>query len=1466
MRKNILMATAAIIVTVAATALWKLWLSPTRIAFVNYQIISLGEINRANDNSFIKISDVSTDNLSDLQGFDMIFMNGMGLRITEAQREELTEISKKVPFLTLNATNPANNINSVEDVDQEFLKQYSRNGGRKNYRNMLLYVRKFVDGKKFKAEEPDVVAPRENHLIYHFDLSDANKEDRGFESIAEYNAYLKENKLWNEAAPRIIITGAMGEPSAIAKAFEASGNMVYCINSLQRMVMANQIDSINPSAVINMAHGRMGDYMVDYLKKQNIPLFITLNVNKLQDDWEADKMGMNGGFLSQSVVTPEIDGAIRPFVLFAHQEDDNGLRHVVAIPDRLETFVKSVNNFVKLKKKANSEKRIAIFYYKGPGQSAMSAAGMEVGPSLFNLLVSLKKEGYNVEGLPQTAKELETLIQNRGKIFGTYAKGAQEKFIREAAPAMVSREQFEQWTKGWISQEALDEMKVINGEFPGEQMSNGEQLALARLQFGNVVLLPQGAAAAGADTFKIVHGANVAPPYAYIASYLWTKNAFKADALIHFGTHGSLEFTPRKQVALSSNDWPDRLVGELPHFYVYTIADVGEAMIAKRRSYAVTQSHLTAPFLESNLRTTYNRLTESLNAYNKALENENKAEQERTAQKVRNLSIELGISRELRLDTTTNGPAYVEEDIERIESFAEELVNEKITGQLYTLGTAYEPTRITSSVYAMATDPIAYSVLALDKIKGRAKNDVEKHKLYFDSRYMMPAKNLVGQLLNNPSICNDQMVIKTAGITADELAEARKIAESNNGQDMMSLMMQMGNMMDKPKKETTKNDEPKLTVGELRKKGLMKTSKIPQMSETAFNMMEKTGKFPREMMDAIKQEQEWYHGPKLVKTDSAQGKSHGDMGEKDAHSKDKGGMMQMMGKDKPTYTSEQKAKAHAIAEIERAIKNVNNYKQLLQNSPNMELVSMANALSGGYTAPSPGGDPIVNANTLPTGRNLYGINAENTPTEDAWDKGKALAENTIGMYRKAHNDSLPRKVSYTLWSGEFIETGGATIAQVLYMLGVEPIRDAFGRVTDIRLIPSKDLGRPRIDVVVQTSGQLRDIAASRLFLINRAVEMAAAATDDQFANMVKEGVTESERVLVEKGISPKEAREISTYRVFGAQNGGYGTGIQGMVTSGDKWETEKEIADVYLNNMGAFYGSEKNWESFRKTAFEAALTRTDVVIQPRQSNTWGALSLDHVYEFMGGLNLAVRNVTGKDPEAYMSDYRNHNHMRMQEVKEAIGIESRTTIFNPTYIREKMKGGASSAGEFSEIITNTYGWNVMKPKAIDQEMWNEIYETYVMDKHNLGVKVFFEKQNPAALEEMTAVMMETARKGMWKASEQQLADIAELHTQLVNKYKPSCSGFVCDNAKLRQFIACNVNAEQAKEYKQNINDIREQQANNDKNGTVMKKEEINKAADSKTNTLNGVAIAIGIVMALGAMCWLVRKRRKNNEDA
>ena len=162
-----------------------------------------------------------------------------------------------------------------------------------------------------------------------------------------------------------------------------------------------------------------------------------------------------------------------------------------------------------------------------------------------------------------------------------------------------------------------------------------------------------------------------------------------------------------------------------------------------------------------------------------------------------------------------------------------------------------------------------------------------------------------------------------------------------------------------------------------------------------------------------------------------------------------------------------------------------------------------------------------NPNTLPTGRNLFGINAEATPGVRAWDEGKALAKSTLDRYYRKHGE-YPRKVSYTFWAGEFIETEGATLAQALYMLGVAPVRDGMNRVTDLRLIPSAELGRPRIDVVVQTSGQLRDVAASRLELLTKAVKMVAQSENDTCGNYVSEGTVESERILLEKGFSRKK--------------------------------------------------------------------------------------------------------------------------------------------------------------------------------------------------------------------------------------------------------------------------------------------------------------------------------------------------------
>ena len=444
-------------------------------------------------------------------------------------------------------------------------------------------------------------------------------------------------------------------------------------------------------------------------------------------------------------------------------------------------------------------------------------------------------------------------------------------------------------------------------------------------------------------------------------------------------------------------------------------------------------------------------------------------------------------------------------------------------------------------------------------------------------------------------------------------------------------------------------------------------------------------------------------------------------------------------------------------------------RQLLTASTQAELDNMVRALSGGTVAPAPGGDPVMNDNVLPTGRNMFSINPENTPDPQAWEDGRRLAEATLAKYRQQHGD-YPRKVSYTLWAGEFIASGGATIAQVLWMLGVEPDRDSQGRILSLRLVPSCELKRPRIDVVVQVSGQLRDIADSRLKLITEAIRLAATAEagDCDYRNYVSEGVQAQEQQLLAKGVVPERARELSTLRVFGPLNGGYSTGMMDLVEQGDKWSGREEIVRQYLNNMGAAYGDEQHWGAFEPHLFASALGQTDVVVQPRQSNTWGPLSLDHVYEFTGGISLVVKSLTGKEPEALLADYRNPRCRRMQNLREAIDIEARTTLLNPTYIRERMKGDEGTAHMFGEMFRNIFGWSTTRPSALDSQLYDQLYQLYVEDTEHLGIREFFQQKNPAAYQSMTDVLLEGARKGYWQPDANQAQRLVSMRDHLVRQ--------------------------------------------------------------------------------------------------
>ena len=374
------------------------------------------------------------------------------------------------------------------------------------------------------------------------------------------------------------------------------------------------------------------------------------------------------------------------------------------------------------------------------------------------------------------------MIDQNGRVFNGYAVGAKADFVKNNHPQLISRSEYDGWTQKSLSAGMRRQIDEVDGEFPGHGMSDDSgNLALARLQFGNVVLIPQTAAGLGYDDFKIVHGTDAAPPHNYVAAYLWARHGFGADALMHFGAHGSLEFTPRKQVALGSEDWSDRLVGTMPHLYIYSTSNVGEAMIAKRRSYAEIINYLTPPFMESNVRGIYKNLSDAIADYNRTAyaDNVNEKAAGHAADLVKKYTVELGIHRELRLDSVMSS-RYTAEEIQKIENFAEELANEKIAGALYVMGLPYSPEHIKSTVEAMTVDALAYS---LKKLDGKDKNIAP---------YRAKAQNLI----RSGASGSDAALCALTGLTQTQLDSARAIYASIEGsKDMLSRMMVMGSMM-----------------------------------------------------------------------------------------------------------------------------------------------------------------------------------------------------------------------------------------------------------------------------------------------------------------------------------------------------------------------------------------------------------------------------------------------------------------------------------------------------------------------------------------------------------------------------------------------------------------------------------------------------------------------------------------------
>jgi magnesium chelatase subunit H len=341
----------------------------------------------------------------------------------------------------------------------------------------------------------------------------------------------------------------------------------------------------------------------DALATLNVP-YLSAFATEFQSlqQWGRGEQGLTPVETTIMVALPEIDGATGP-ILFGGRTDGSGpcegcARHcdfgvavngrdMHACPERSEMLAARIERIVAMRRSPKEERKLAIVLYNFPpnGGATGTAAYLGVFRSLFNTLTALKADGYQVE-LPVDADALrDALLQGNAERHGTDAN----VHDRVSADTHVRREP-------WLA-----EIEAQWGPAPGRQQSDGANILVLGKAFGNVLVGIQPAFGYEGDPMRLLFESGFAPTHAFAAFYRYLREDFGANAVLHFGTHGALEFMPGKQAGLSADCWPDRLIGDLPNIYLYAANNPSEGAIARRRSAATLVSYMTPPISEAGL-------------------------------------------------------------------------------------------------------------------------------------------------------------------------------------------------------------------------------------------------------------------------------------------------------------------------------------------------------------------------------------------------------------------------------------------------------------------------------------------------------------------------------------------------------------------------------------------------------------------------------------------------------------------------------------------------------------------------------------------------------------------------------------------------------------------------------------------------------------------------------------------------
>ncbi|MCW4006374.1 MAG: cobaltochelatase subunit CobN [Candidatus Bathyarchaeota archaeon] len=500
-------------------------------------------------------------------------------------------------------------LSTVEEEDYQKAFRYLNYGGKKNFENLLLYLSNRFVGTSYDF---DVASSPVWEGIYHPDFEDVPSLDEYLQAKVQPNrltvgiwfhqsqwqggntsfidSLIREFENQNVNVLPLFFSGIKDDSLGIK-------GLEWVIENLCMKNGKPLVDVVVSALAFTLAASPSSKIGAsDLLKKLDVPVIKAITTCNTYEEWRSTLQGLSIMDLPASIAMPEFDGALITVPIaamdFSKTNAQTGTKIISfePIPERIAKVARLSIKWGKLRRLSNKEKRVAIIFHNYPPRNDTigHAFGLDASVSVMNILQRLRDEGYLLDYMPESSQKLMDVIING---LTNDRRWASKQELDERAIAKVPNTQYLKWFAE-LPPDLQEKMLHDWGAPPGNLFSHNSHLLISGILNGNIYIGLQPPRGFLEDPSSIYHSPDLSMPHHYYAYYRWIRDVFKADVIMHIGTHGSLEWLPGKSVGLSSSCSPDATISDLPNIYPYVITNPGEGTQAKRRSYCCIIEHL----------------------------------------------------------------------------------------------------------------------------------------------------------------------------------------------------------------------------------------------------------------------------------------------------------------------------------------------------------------------------------------------------------------------------------------------------------------------------------------------------------------------------------------------------------------------------------------------------------------------------------------------------------------------------------------------------------------------------------------------------------------------------------------------------------------------------------------------------------------------------------------------------------